>query len=80
MDSFIIRKRGKHKGVLFFRNIPEDVKNIFKGTCSRRGDAMQAVILALMKKYIKNPRIIERKPKITKPKMSPSNGHEGSPY
>ena len=41
-----------HKGVLFFKGIPIDIKNQFKASCARKGQTMQDVIIKMMKQYV----------------------------
>lgn len=45
----------KKTGVLYIRGLPKPLKDIFKATCARRGDSMQAVIEACIKKYVNDP-------------------------
>lgn len=49
------------KGVLYFRNISPAVKSVFKGTVSRRGENMTAVVEALMELYVKDPTVVKIK-------------------
>lgn len=45
---------------LFLRNMDRDVKDMFKGTASRRGEYMTTVVVKLMRLYCENPSIVDR--------------------
>ena len=40
---------------LNIRNIPRTVRDFFKGTCTRRGDTMEDVIISMMMLYTESP-------------------------
>lgn len=50
------QRRLPTKGVLFIRNLPPRLKELFRSVCVRRGETMTDVILILMKKYIEDPK------------------------
>lgn len=50
---------------LFFRNLNKSVKTMFKAACVRRENSMQDVVESLMRKYIKDPTVIEKELKET---------------
>lgn len=43
---------------LFLRGVPENIKREFKASCYEQGYTMQDVIIALMRVYLRDPRIV----------------------
>lgn len=55
-----VPKTARTRGVLYLRNIPAVVKNLFKATAVRRQEYMEDVVCELMRKYIEDPGCVAR--------------------
>ena len=49
----IVHNRGKYKGIMFIRGIPDEIKHQFKAYCARRGHTMTGWITKQIKDALK---------------------------
>lgn len=50
----------KTRGVLYLRNLPPGLKNLFKSIVVRREETMEDVVVELVRKYCEDPGCVQR--------------------
>ena len=78
-----VRKKRKAEGILYLRNLPKDLKNLFRSTCVRRGNFMEDVAEALIRAYIRKPdmvRVLTKKERAAKDSRPPYVPGDQPPY